>query len=213
MSSNDDTGARMLIDSPEDLGAVIRSRRRSLGLTQADLAARAEVSRQWLVEVESGHPRAEIGRLLEVLKVLDLELTTTPACQGDGLALDRMLPAPSLARAVRKEIAGGDTNFALRLIGRSIDEFRHLARADWPAFLASPPSTGDHRWDTLIAAAFRRECRRFGVDTPSWAAVTPLPTWWFPIWDRLLVARTMQRTPIDFSVLGIWLDAKALEVA
>jgi HTH-type transcriptional regulator/antitoxin HipB len=203
----------MLVDSPEDLGAVIRSRRRALSLTQADVAARADVSRQWLVEVESGHPRAEIGRLLEVLKVLDLELTTTPACQDDGPALDRMLPVPSLARAVRKEIASGDTNFALRLIGRSIDELRHLARADWPVFLSPPPSTGDHRWDTLIAGAFRRECRRSGIDAPSWTAVTPLPTWWFPVEDRLLVARTMQRTPIDFSVLGIWLDAKALEVA
>jgi hypothetical protein len=145
--------------------------------------------------------------------VLKLELATATHMRHDGPVLDRMLPVPALARAVRKEIAGGDANFGLRLIGRSIDELRHLAPADLSAFLSPPPSTGDHRWDTLIAAAFRRECRRAGIEAPSWTAVTPLPTWWFPVEDRLLVARTMQRTPIDFSVLGIWLDAKALEVA
>jgi len=203
----------MLVDSPEDLGAAIRSRRRALRLTQAELSGRADVSRQWLVEVESGHPRAEIGRLLGVLKVLNLELATASQLHDNLAVLDRMLPAPSLARAVRKEIAGGDTNFSLRLIGRSIDEFRHLDDADLPTFLSPPPSTGDHRWDTLIAAAFGRECRRRGIGSPAWTAATPLPTWWFPVADRLLVARTMQRTPIDFSVLGIWLDAKALEVA
>jgi HTH-type transcriptional regulator/antitoxin HipB len=203
----------MLVDSPEDLGAAIRSRRRALRLTQADLAARAEVSRQWLVEIESGHPRAEIGRLLGVLEVLRLELGTVAQPHDDRRALDRMLPVPSLARAVRKEIVGGDTHFALRLIGRSIDELGHLDEADLPTFLSPPPSTGDQRWDTLISAAFRRECRRRGIDAPAWTVATPLPTWWFPVADRLLVARTMQRTPIDFSILGIWLDARALEVA
>lgn len=203
----------MLVDTPEDVAASIRSRRRALGLTQAELAARAEVSRQWLVEVESGHPRAEIGRLLEVLKALGLSLSTTSHHHVADGRTDRMLTVPVLARSVRAEIASGDTSFALRLIARSLDEFRKAGASDRTVFLAAPPSTGDHRWDTLIAAAFRRECRRLEILPPAWTRMEPLATWWFPIADRLLVARTMQRTPIDFSILGIWLDAKALDVA
>lgn len=213
MSSNDDIGEKMLIGTPEDLGAAIRARRRALGLTQAGLATRADVSRQWLVEVESGHARAEVGRLLDVLEVLDLDLSTGSHRSDRDESLERLLTVPALARALRKEIAAGDTGFALRLIGRSVDEFRRMPASGREGFLGLPPSTGDHRWDTLVAAAFRRECRRAGIRPPGWTTVQPLTTWWFPVSDRLLVARTMQRTPIDLSVLGIWLDAKALEVS
>jgi len=37
--------------------AVIRDRRKELGLEQADLASRIGVSRQWLIGVERGRPR------------------------------------------------------------------------------------------------------------------------------------------------------------
>lgn len=203
----------MLVESAEDLGAAVRARRQGLALTQAGLAARAGVSRQWIVEVEAGHPRAELGRVLDTVRVLGLELQTREIRPRADRAFDGMLPPPALSRAVRKEVEAGDTGFALRLIGRSLHEFRHLPAGSRARFLGPPASTGDHRWDTLIAAAFRRECRLAAFDSPAWVAVEPLGTWWFPVTDRVLVARTMQRTPIDFKVLGIWLDAKALEVA
>lgn len=74
-----------------------------------------------------------------------------------------------------------------------------------------PPSTGDHRWDTLLAAVVGRECRLAGIEAPAWTRVPPLRTWWFPAPDPILDARTMQRTPIDLSIKGIWLDASAWE--
>lgn len=64
----------MHIHTPEDLGHVIRERRKGLGLDQAALAERAGVSRQWVVEVEGGKPRAEVGLVLRVLRVLGVEL-------------------------------------------------------------------------------------------------------------------------------------------
>lgn len=101
----------------------------------------------------------------------------------------------------------------MRIVARLVADLRSLDRErDIERCLAPPSTTGDRRWDTLIAAAVGRECRHKGVDTPTWADPTPLPTWWFPLLaDPILTARTMQRTPIDVAARGIWLDANALE--
>ena len=62
-----------------DIGAVVRGRRRDLGMTQAVLAGRAEVGREWLVGLERGKQRAEMGHILRVLRALDLEIDVAPA--------------------------------------------------------------------------------------------------------------------------------------
>lgn len=64
----------MLIRSPSDLGAVIRDRRKQLKLDQAALARRIGVSRQWVIEVERGHARAELGLVLRAVDILDVRL-------------------------------------------------------------------------------------------------------------------------------------------
>jgi HTH-type transcriptional regulator/antitoxin HipB len=66
----------MLIRTPADLGAVVRDRRKRLGLDQAELAARIGVSRQWVIGVEHGRSRAEIGLVLRVLDDLGIRLDT-----------------------------------------------------------------------------------------------------------------------------------------
>jgi HTH-type transcriptional regulator / antitoxin HipB len=65
----------MRIRTPVDLGAFIRDRRTKLGLDQKALAEKVGVSRQWIVEVEKGKPRAEIGLLLRTIAALDLRLS------------------------------------------------------------------------------------------------------------------------------------------
>jgi HTH-type transcriptional regulator / antitoxin HipB len=63
------------------LGRSLVSLRKSRGLTQAALAERARVSRQWLITAERGESdRLEIGRLMQVLDALDATLTI----QDDG---------------------------------------------------------------------------------------------------------------------------------
>jgi HTH-type transcriptional regulator/antitoxin HipB len=63
------------IRNPRDLGAFIRDRRSQLGLDQAQLAKKAGTSRKWLIEVERGKPRAEIGLILRTLKALGVTLS------------------------------------------------------------------------------------------------------------------------------------------
>ena len=75
----------MFIRTPADLGAAIRDRRKSLGLSQSELAKRVGVGRQWLVAVEHGKPGAELALVLRVLDTIDMPLMTgapTPAATG-----------------------------------------------------------------------------------------------------------------------------------
>jgi y4mF family transcriptional regulator len=74
MSSSADIGTDMLARTPADLGAVIRDRRKQLALDQAALARKIGVSRQWIIEIERGHPRAELGLVLRALDALDIRL-------------------------------------------------------------------------------------------------------------------------------------------
>ena len=66
----------MFIRTPADLGATIRERRKSLGLSQDKLGQQAGVGRQWLVAVERGKPGAELALVLRVLNALDIPLLT-----------------------------------------------------------------------------------------------------------------------------------------
>jgi len=64
----------MLVRTPADLGAVIRDRRKQLKLDQAAFAKRIGVSRQWVIEIERGHPRAELNLVLRAIDALDIRL-------------------------------------------------------------------------------------------------------------------------------------------
>lgn len=63
------------ISTPLDLGAAVRDARTAAQLTQAELAERAGVSREWLIGLERGtRPRAELTKILGVLAALDQPL-------------------------------------------------------------------------------------------------------------------------------------------
>lgn len=67
-------GESVKIKSIRNLAAAVRGRRRDLGLTQAELAMRAGVSRKWVYEFEAGKPTAELRLIMRVLDVLGLTL-------------------------------------------------------------------------------------------------------------------------------------------
>lgn len=62
------------IHTPGMIGNIIKAHRVSAGLTQQDLADIAQVSRQLVVEVERGKPRAEIGKVLALVNALNIPL-------------------------------------------------------------------------------------------------------------------------------------------
>lgn len=64
----------MLLRNTTDFGAVAAAQRERLGLTQAQLADRAHVTRDWLVRFETGAPNVTISRVMRVYRVLGLDL-------------------------------------------------------------------------------------------------------------------------------------------
>ncbi|MCC4621932.1 helix-turn-helix transcriptional regulator [Xanthomonas cassavae CFBP 4642] len=66
------------VRTPSDVGNIIRSRRKRLGWDQARLAREIGVSRQWIVDIEKGKPRAELQLILRALQALGLELMMGP---------------------------------------------------------------------------------------------------------------------------------------
>jgi HTH-type transcriptional regulator/antitoxin HipB len=67
----------MRIQTPADLGALIRNTRKKFKLDQSTLAKKIGVSRLWLVEIEKGKPRAEMGLVLRTLDALQISLNAT----------------------------------------------------------------------------------------------------------------------------------------
>ncbi len=63
-----------MIHTPNELGAALKRRRRELGISQAALAKSVGVSRPWIVDMERGKPRLEIGLVLRTIRALGLEL-------------------------------------------------------------------------------------------------------------------------------------------
>jgi transcriptional regulator with XRE-family HTH domain len=64
----------MRVNSIHGLTSAARGRRLELGLSQAELAARAGVSRDWVNSFEAGKPTVELILVLKILEPLGLRL-------------------------------------------------------------------------------------------------------------------------------------------
>lgn len=65
------------IDSPADLGRLVRYTRESHKLSQRELAERIGISQRWLSELESGKGKQINDRYFEVLSALGIRLTAS----------------------------------------------------------------------------------------------------------------------------------------
>jgi len=84
--------ADIILRNPQQLGRLIRLKRLEQGLSQVALAAQLGVERKWVIHLESGNPKAELGLILRALDALNLQTSlsdkrSSPAKSGS--------PAPS----------------------------------------------------------------------------------------------------------------------
>jgi transcriptional regulator with XRE-family HTH domain len=66
------------ISSTDELGHLIKQRRKDLSEKQKDIAALCGVGPRFLSELERGKETAEIGKALEVLKRIGLDIWILP---------------------------------------------------------------------------------------------------------------------------------------
>lgn len=64
--------------SVDDIGRLVRSHRKSQSATQADFAALCGVGVRFISELENGKTTIELGKALQVLKSLGLEVYIQP---------------------------------------------------------------------------------------------------------------------------------------
>ncbi|WP_010297760.1 helix-turn-helix domain-containing protein [Candidatus Odyssella thessalonicensis] len=64
----------MIIKTSKDVGRLIRQKRKSLEMTQVELAGLSDVGSRFMVELEQGKPTIEIGKALQVLRMLGIYL-------------------------------------------------------------------------------------------------------------------------------------------
>lgn len=81
----------MWINSPDDLGHLVRDRRNELGLTQADLAKRVGATRHWVIALEQGNPTAEFHRVLKALVALGLRIDVGGELRFTSLAAEEIM--------------------------------------------------------------------------------------------------------------------------
>jgi HTH-type transcriptional regulator/antitoxin HipB len=62
-----------ILRNPEQLGRAIRLKRLEKGLSQKALAEKIGVERKWIIRLESGNSRAELGLILKALDVLNIQ--------------------------------------------------------------------------------------------------------------------------------------------
>ena len=84
----------MRINSMGDVAATARGRRHDLGLSQAELASQAGVSREWINGFEAGKATVEFGLVIRLLDALGLGIDLVKRADGvdDGsVDLDALL--------------------------------------------------------------------------------------------------------------------------
>lgn len=64
----------MNIISVKDLASLIKQERKARAWTQAELAERSGVSRDWIIALEQAKPSVELALVLRTLKALNLPL-------------------------------------------------------------------------------------------------------------------------------------------
>lgn len=81
------------VGNQRELGATVRERRRLFGWTQAELAGRVGVTRDWVIDVEAGRGNPQLRHLLRTLDVLGLSLRVDPT-DGGSIGSDATGSAP-----------------------------------------------------------------------------------------------------------------------
>jgi HTH-type transcriptional regulator/antitoxin HipB len=89
----------MRLRTPADFGAVIRDRRRKLGLSQQELARRVGAGREWMVALEKGKAGARLSLVLRTLDALGISLIVD---QPSGAGKRTAKKAAGTRRAVNR---------------------------------------------------------------------------------------------------------------
>ncbi len=147
----------------------IRSRER---LSQYELARRSGVAQSTISRIESGDLDPSWSTMSALLDgagwSADIERTDAAA----------LIPTSVLRREIRNALARGDETSALRDLAEATGRILHNGAGHLPEWAtAEPESTGDRKWDTILATALAYATSKAGgVQKPWMLRAKPLDT-------------------------------------
>jgi transcriptional regulator with XRE-family HTH domain len=199
------------VDGIQALVAALRDVRLRKGLSQADVAAQTGTTQSAIARLESGSSDPRLSTVQRYAEAV-----------GARLAAPTVEPGPSLeqtAADVQMSLHSEGAGEALRQVIQFLDEVKAVDSASVrDAVRVEPDSTGDRRWDALLAGVAEYVSRRAGLRVPGWTAAPGrfLDRFWFVIEDILgrpapgLAAAAFVSSPAELAGRGVFLDRSSL---
>jgi transcriptional regulator with XRE-family HTH domain len=182
-------------------GWELRRSRLEAGLTLAQVARAAGTAAPNISAYEQGTKRP---------RQLTLDrLQAAIAAGGHSVVHQRsLLTAAAAAAQIRRGLGRGwPTADLLRLVREMVTTAGAVVRPlDRALFFAEPSTTGDQRWDAMLAAAVEHTFLTWGEPAPAWTAGHALPTFWFVGSTPGLHAFAFAHAPMSMQVRGIMVD-------
>ena len=197
------------IDSPAAAGAIIRARRTAKGLSQQTLADMAGVSRKFLIDLEAGHDRAELGKTLAVTAALGLSLAATdPIPRGSDFDPARR----DYATTFRRLIDERDFEFAIKMLA----DYANASLTAGRPLLQRSPRLKDPHWSAALAGITNYTAHRLGQQAPSWTRrIKALDAAWMPAESYRSIRTPMKEltrteTPPELAALNVFVRERSL---
>lgn len=106
-----------------------------------------------------------------------------------------------------------DRHEALRWVAQLVVDFERVDGPERGVLVAEePPTSGDRRWDALLAATAEHLCFHHGLPVPAWTLAPGrfLDEWWFVTPYRSLHASAFVETPAAFANRGVFIHVSSL---
>lgn len=187
-------------------GWELRARRREAGLT-LDLVARAAGTSATNVSAyERSTKRPNAKTATRLLAAID-------AGADSPIHRQHLLTLPAAAALLRRGLAEGwSTADLVRVVRQMRTDLAVVhTEADRAAFLAEPSTTGDRRWDLMLAGVVEDAALRADFAVPEWTRKGSLTSFWFVSPSPGLDAYVFARSPLSLQLRGVLVDPADLE--
>jgi transcriptional regulator with XRE-family HTH domain len=187
-------------------GWALRRRRREAGLTAAQVARVTGTSESNIAAYERGVKVPGPSTLERILDAID-------AGSESRIYVNGLVTTPEASAAIRY---GLRHRWSDRELLRIVREHRSNAKwmsrpIDQKVFFARPSTTGDKRWDALIAGSVEDLTARGDVSLPAWTKGVGLDEEWFVADDLAFNDYLRAHSPESFRTRGVMIDPEALE--
>ena len=189
-------------------GWELRERRIEQGLTAAQVARATGTATSNVAAYERGDKRPDSKTLRRLVAAID-------AGAESPIHRASLLTVPATAAAIRRDVrtAGRSTGDTLRFVREMINnaEFAVGSERDRMAYFAEPSTTGDRRWDALLAGVTALLAQRHGFGVPAWTTRRAVRPFWFVGSTDGLHALAYAHSPVPLAVRGVFIDPADLE--